>query len=99
MSESTLAGLFEVDSSAADAYAGCKIKTYELVQADLSTPYTEITIVSYTAGTGLTWIIATPVLNDLNVYLKVTTIGGKSLTKQFDYNVVACDGSETITQN
>ena len=63
MTEVAIDALFAIDTTPADAYAGCNIITYELVQSDLTTAYTDTSIVSYTQWTGLTWIIANVVAN------------------------------------
>ena len=74
MSESEMEALFTIDTSAADAYSGCKAETYALVESDETTAYTDTTYVVYNAGTGLTWYIHTEVTNE-PIYLKMTTIG------------------------
>ena len=87
MDETTLSKLFTIDTTATNAYAGCNITTYELVTDDLTTAYTATTYVTYKAGTGLTWKLSTAVSEE-SIYLKVTTIGGVSATKELKYTVI-----------
>ena len=58
MNEATLSALFTVDSSASDAYDGCTISSYWLVEdATGMTNYTSTEYVSYASGTGLSWVL------------------------------------------
>lgn len=97
MDELSLAAFFTIDSSAATAYSGCTADTYQLVEADGTTPNTDTTYVSYAKGTGLSWIIGN-LATDIDIYLKMTTKGGISKVKQFKFSVFTC-GSETIAPN
>ena len=95
MDETTLSKLFTIDTTATTAYDGCKNITYELVTDDLTTEYTDTAYVSYETGTGLTWKLTTAVSEE-SIYLKATTIGGVSATKELKYTVVLC-GTESIS--
>lgn len=94
MNNATLAEFFNIDSTAATAYSGCTAETYTLVQSDGTTAYTTTKYVTINANTGLTWKLYYAV-EDLQIYVKMTTKGGVSAVKPFNFTVRAC-GSETI---
>ena len=94
MDEATMEGLFTIDHSASDAYSGCGANKYELVQQDETTAYTDTTYLFYTAGTGISFRIAS-VTAQQEIYVKMTTLGQVTKVKQLSFSVIEC-GQETV---